>query len=100
MGSSFKLGRLFGIDVKAHWTFLLLLAVFRTLGYARTGSLLGAALVADLIRALFACVRVRVVGRVWSRSGRQTAGRRSIRRNPPSHRWAGPAREVAREGMG
>ena len=28
MGGSFKIGRLFGIDVKVHWTYFLLVAFF------------------------------------------------------------------------
>ncbi len=56
MGGSFKIGRAFGIDVKVHWTFFLLLAFFGILGYAQTGNFLGAAVVADLILTLFVCV--------------------------------------------
>ena len=33
-GGPFKLGRAFGIDVKVHWTFLLLLLFFAGYGYA------------------------------------------------------------------
>ena len=33
MGNSFKIGRLFGIDVKVRWTFFLLLAFFAFLGF-------------------------------------------------------------------
>ena len=33
MGNSFKIGRLFGIDVKVRWTFFLLLAFFPFLGF-------------------------------------------------------------------
>jgi hypothetical protein len=37
MGSSFKIGRAFGIDVKVHWTFFLLLFFFAYLGYRGAG---------------------------------------------------------------
>ena len=56
MGSSFKIGRAFGIDVKVHWTFLLLLAFFAYAGYQRSGSLLNALVTALVIVALFVCV--------------------------------------------
>lgn len=56
MGSSFELGRYFGTDLKVHWTFLLLLAFFGALGFARTGSLLGTILMAGLILLLFTFV--------------------------------------------
>ncbi len=56
MGRSFALGRYLGIELKVHWTFLLLLAFFGALGLARTGSLLGTVLMAGLILLLFAFV--------------------------------------------
>lgn len=33
MGGSFKIGRLFGIEVKIHWAFFLLMAFFTFLGF-------------------------------------------------------------------
>jgi hypothetical protein len=33
MGGSFKIGRFSGIDVRVHWTFLVLLAFFSFVGY-------------------------------------------------------------------
>src|SRR5919199_3002616 len=56
MGSSFKIGRAFGIDVKVHWTFLLLLAFFAYAGYRGSGSILYALVTALVIVALFVCV--------------------------------------------
>jgi Zn-dependent protease/CBS domain-containing protein len=56
MGSSFKIGRAFGIDVKVHWTFFLLLAFFAYAGYQRSESVLNALVTALVIVALFVCV--------------------------------------------
>src|SRR3712207_1592354 len=56
MGSSFKIGRLFGIDLKVHWTFFLLLAFFAFVSYQRSGSLTNALITALVIVALFVCV--------------------------------------------
>src|SRR5215212_4115348 len=56
MGGSFKIGRLSGIDVRVHWTFLLLLAFFAFIGYQASGSLAGALTPTALIVALFICV--------------------------------------------
>jgi Zn-dependent protease/CBS domain-containing protein len=56
MGSAFKIGRAFGIDLKVHWTFFLLLAFFAFTGYQRTGSLTNALITALVIVALFVCV--------------------------------------------
>jgi Zn-dependent protease/CBS domain-containing protein len=62
MGSSFKIGRVFGIDVKVHWTFLLLLAFFAFLGYQGSGSLLGALVATAVVVALFFCVLLHEFG--------------------------------------
>src|SRR5215218_5261287 len=56
MGSSFTIGRAFGIDIKVHWTFFLLLAFFAYAGYQGSGSLLNAIVTALVIVALFVCV--------------------------------------------
>jgi Zn-dependent protease/CBS domain-containing protein len=56
MGGSFKIGRAFGIDVKVHWTFFLLLAFFAFAGYQRTASLTNALVTIAVILALFLCV--------------------------------------------
>jgi Zn-dependent protease/CBS domain-containing protein len=56
MGGSFKIGRFSGIDVRVHWTFLLLLAFFAFLGYQTSGSLAGALTPTAVIVALFICV--------------------------------------------
>jgi Zn-dependent protease/CBS domain-containing protein len=62
MGGSFKIGRAFGIDVKVHWTFLLLLAFFAFAGYQRTGSLTNALVTTVIILALFLCVLLHEYG--------------------------------------
>jgi Zn-dependent protease len=62
MGGSFKIGRFSGIDVKVHWTFLLLLAFFAFLGYQTSGSLLGALTATLVIVALFICVLLHEFG--------------------------------------
>jgi Zn-dependent protease/CBS domain-containing protein len=56
MGGSFKIGRFSGIDVRVHWTFLLLLAFFAFVGYQNSGSLVGALTPTAAIVALFVCV--------------------------------------------
>src|ERR671920_1166122 len=56
MGGSFKIGRFSGIDVRVHWTFLLLLAFFAFIGYQTSGSLAGALTPIAVIVALFLCV--------------------------------------------
>ena len=62
MGSAFKIGRLSGIDVRVHWTFLLLLAFFAFLGYQASGSLIGALTATAMIVALFLCVLLHEFG--------------------------------------
>jgi hypothetical protein len=62
MGGSFKIGRFSGIDVKVHWTFLLLLAFFAFIGYQSSGSLAGALTPIAVIVALFICVLLHEFG--------------------------------------
>jgi Zn-dependent protease/CBS domain-containing protein len=56
MGGSFKIGQFSEIDVRVHWTFLVLLAFFAFLGYQSSGSLAGALTPTAVIVALFICV--------------------------------------------
>jgi Zn-dependent protease/CBS domain-containing protein len=56
MGGSFKIGRFSEIDVRVHWTFLLLLAFFAFIGYQNSGSLAGVLTPIAAIVALFVCV--------------------------------------------
>jgi Zn-dependent protease/CBS domain-containing protein len=62
MGGSFKIGRVFGIDVKIHWTFFLLLAFFFYLGLNNGGSVAAALPAAVVIVALFFCVLLHEFG--------------------------------------
>src|SRR4028119_1742844 len=62
MGSSFKVGRAFGIDIKVHWTFFLLLAFFAFLGFQNSGSLLAALVTIGVVVALFLCVLLHEFG--------------------------------------
>jgi Zn-dependent protease/CBS domain-containing protein len=62
MGGSFKIGRISGIEVRVHWTFLLLLAFFAFIGYQASGSPLGALTATVTIVALFLCVLLHEFG--------------------------------------
>jgi Zn-dependent protease len=62
MGGSFKIGRFSNIDVKVHWTFLLLLAFYAFVGYQTSGSLVGALTATAVIMALFICVLLHEFG--------------------------------------
>ena len=62
MGGSFTIGRAFGIDVKVHWTFFLLLAFFGFTAYQNSGSLLSAVVTVGIIVALFVCVLLHEFG--------------------------------------
>jgi hypothetical protein len=53
MSSSFWIGRILGIDVKVHWSFLLLLIFFAFLVYRFAQSLTGALISVAVILALF-----------------------------------------------
>ena len=62
MGSAFKIGRVAGIDVKVHWTFLLLFAFFAFIGYQGSGGLIGALTATAVIVVLFLCVLLHEFG--------------------------------------
>jgi Zn-dependent protease/CBS domain-containing protein len=62
MGGAFKIGRFSGIDVKVHWTFILLLAFFAFIGYQASASPLGALTAVVMIVALFFCVLLHEFG--------------------------------------
>src|SRR5919199_1850 len=62
MGGAFKIGRFSGIDVRVHWTFILLLAFFAFIGYQASGSPLGALIATLTIVALFLCVLLHEFG--------------------------------------
>src|ERR687890_1091086 len=62
MGGSFKIGRFSGIDVRVHWTFLLLVAFFAFVGYQSSGTLAGALTPIAAIVALFVCVLLHEFG--------------------------------------
>jgi Zn-dependent protease len=59
---SFKIGRVFGLDIRVHWTFFLLLFYFAFVGYQGAGNLVGALATVALIVALFACVLLHEFG--------------------------------------
>jgi Zn-dependent protease len=62
MGGSFKIGRAFGIDVKVHWSFFLLLAFFGYLAFKDSGSLVNALVTVGIVVALFFCVLLHEYG--------------------------------------
>ena len=62
MGGSFKIGRAFGIDVKVHWSFFLLLIFFGYLAFRDSGSLLSALVTIGIVVALFFCVLLHEFG--------------------------------------
>lgn len=62
MGGSLKVGRAFGIDIKIHWTFFLLLAFFAFLGCQGAGDLVGALVTTALILMLFLSVLLHEYG--------------------------------------
>jgi Zn-dependent protease len=62
MGGSFKIGRAFGIDVKVHWSFFLLLAFFGYLAFRDSGSLTSALVTIGIVVALFFCVLLHEYG--------------------------------------
>jgi Zn-dependent protease len=62
VGASFKIGRAFGIDVKVHWSFFLLLAFFGYLAFSDSGSLVDALVTVGIVVALFFCVLLHEYG--------------------------------------
>jgi Zn-dependent protease len=62
MGGSFKILRVFGIDVKIHWTFFLLFVFFGGYGYLQSGTVLGAVFMTALILVLFVFVLLHEFG--------------------------------------
>ncbi len=62
MGGSFKIGRVFGIDVKVHWSFFLLLAFFGYVGFRDSGSAVSALVTIGIVVALFFCVLLHEYG--------------------------------------
>jgi Zn-dependent protease/CBS domain-containing protein len=62
MGGSFKIGRAFGIDVKVHWSFFLLLIFFGYLAFRDSGSLVNALITIGIVVALFFCVLLHEFG--------------------------------------
>jgi Zn-dependent protease/CBS domain-containing protein len=62
MGGSFKIGRAFGIDVKVHWSFFLLLAFFGYLAFRDSGSVANALVTVGIVVALFFCVLLHEYG--------------------------------------
>ena len=62
MGGSFKIGRAFGIDIKVHWTFFLLLIFFAFLGYQDSGSPITMLVTVAVVVALFICVLLHEFG--------------------------------------
>src|SRR5215211_3644384 len=62
MGGSFKIGRAFGIDVKVHWSFFLLLAFFGYLAFGDSGSFVDALVTVGIVVVLFFCVLLHEFG--------------------------------------
>jgi Zn-dependent protease len=62
MGGSFKIGRAFGIDVKVHWSFFLILVFFGYLAFRDSGSLVNALVTVGIVVALFFCVLLHEYG--------------------------------------
>ena len=62
MSGSFSVGRAFGIDIRVHWTFVLLPVFFAFYNYQNTGSLAAALVAVVVILALFVCVLLHEFG--------------------------------------
>src|SRR5919199_1705664 len=62
MGGSFRIGRVFGIDIKVHWTFFLLLLFFAFVGFQGSGRIAGALVTTVVIVVLFFCVLLHELG--------------------------------------
>jgi Zn-dependent protease/CBS domain-containing protein len=62
MGGSFKIGRAFGIDIKVHWSFFLLIAFFAFVGYQESRSPVATLVTIAVVVALFFCVLLHEFG--------------------------------------
>ncbi|MDQ3864952.1 MAG: site-2 protease family protein, partial [Actinomycetota bacterium] len=62
MGGSFKIGRAFGIDVRVHWSFFLILVFFGYLAFTRSGDFGDALVTVGIVVALFFCVLLHEFG--------------------------------------
>ena len=62
MGNAIKIGRAFGIDIKVHWTFFLLLLFFAFVGFQGSGRIAGALVTTAVIVVLFFCVLLHELG--------------------------------------
>ena len=63
MGNAIKIGRAFGIDIKVHWTFFLLLLFFAFVGYQDgNDSIMGALITTAIVLVLFVCVLLHEFG--------------------------------------
>jgi len=66
MGRAFRIFRVAGIDVRVHWTFLLLVAWFAWTRSLNGGGMVGAAIGAGFILALFVCVLLHEFGHAFA----------------------------------
>lgn len=66
---SWRIGRLAGIEVHVHATFLLLVALYAVAGWMRHGSIVDGMQIAGFLLALFACVVVHELGHALTARG-------------------------------
>jgi Zn-dependent protease/CBS domain-containing protein len=62
VGGSFKIGRAFGIDIKVHWSFFLLIAFFAFVGYQESRNPVATLVTIAVVVALFFCVLLHEFG--------------------------------------
>lgn len=62
MEGAFRIGKAFGIEIKVHWTFLLLLGFFGFVGYGLGDGFGGALVTVSIVLALFVCVLLHEFG--------------------------------------